>query len=102
MDELIQISRKLIQLEACGELRVVYINDIGAKAIVMSNTDKYVIALDPTLCCEQQTKALWHEAKHIYSHLDNNCSIALAEKEAEEFSNIVIKNYHLIREMQNT
>lgn len=102
MDELLQISRKLNQLEACGELRVVYINDIGAKAIVMSNTDKYVIALDPTLCCEQQRKALWHEAKHIYSHLNNDYSIALAETEAEEFSNIVIKNYHLIDDMKNT
>lgn len=86
MDEVVKIAHKLKELESCGELRIIYITGVGAKAIVMANTDKFCIAVDPSLSYEQQIKEIWHEAKHICSHLNTNCTISSAEKEAEEFS----------------
>lgn len=92
MDEVIQIGLKLKTLEECGELRIVYVEDLGAKALVMTNSDRFCIAIDPALSYEQQIKELWHEAKHIYSHLNKIHSVSIAEKEAEEFSNIAAKH----------
>lgn len=91
MEEVVQIALKLQRLENCGELRIVYVEDLGAKALVMTNSDKFCIAVDPALSYEQQIKEIWHEAKHIYSHLNKTCSISIAEKEAEEFSEIAVK-----------
>ncbi|MBS6501418.1 MAG: ImmA/IrrE family metallo-endopeptidase [Clostridium sp.] len=102
MDEIFEIASKIKRLETCGELRIVYINEIGPKALVMSNTDKFVIAIDPSLSWEQQIKELWHEAKHIYSHLNNiNCSIDIAEKEATNFSNKAMNNIELFNKLRN-
>lgn len=96
MDEIIQIGLKLKQLEEFGELRIVYMENIGAKAFVMSNTDRFCIAVDPCLSYEQQIKEIWHEAKHICSHLNRACSVHVAEREAEEFSNIAIKHPEIL------
>lgn len=91
MDEVLQIGLRLKILEECGELRIVYIDKLGVKALVMSNTGRFCIAVDPSLSYEQQIKEIWHEAKHVYSHLNKNYSVSIAEKEAEEFSNIAIR-----------
>lgn len=96
MEELIQIAKKLKQLELCGELRIVYREHIGAKAIAMTNTDKFVIVVDPSLCYEQQVKEVWHEAKHICSHLNTNCSVYEAEREAECFADKAVKHPEVI------
>lgn len=92
MDEIIQIGMKIKQLEEFGELRIVYMENIGAKALVMSNTERFCIAIDPSLSYEQQVKEIWHEAKHIYSHLNKTCPVHIAEKEAEEFSDMAVKH----------
>lgn len=90
MDEIKQIALKIKRLEECGELRVVY-EDIGSNAMVMTNSDRFVIILNPALSYEQQIREIWHEAKHIYSHLDNNSyNVALAEYEADKFVDEVI------------
>ena len=96
MDEVIQIGLKLKMLEECGELRIVYVEDLGAKALVMTNSDRFCIAIDPALSYEQQIKELWHEAKHVYSHLNKTYSVSIAEKEAEEFSNIAAKHPEIL------
>ncbi|RKI45553.1 ImmA/IrrE family metallo-endopeptidase [Clostridium paraputrificum] len=101
MEEIVKIAKKIKQLEECGELRIVYQYSLGANALVMTNSDKYCIVVDPNLSWEQQVKSIWHEAKHIYSHLNKTCSIECAETEAVEFSNLAVKNYHLISELTN-
>ena len=90
MEEFYDIARKIKILELCGELRIIYVEGIGAHAVVMSNCDKFCIAIDPCLSYEQQLKEIWHEAKHICSHLNTNCSVEIAEKEARDFSNKAI------------
>lgn len=85
-DEVIVIARHLKILELCGELRIVYVPNLGAKALVMSNCDKFCIAIDPALSYHQQIKELWHEAKHIFSHINTKSSVYIAETEADEFS----------------
>ncbi len=90
MEEFKIIAQKIRILELCGELRIVYVSGIGAHALVMANCDKFCIAIDPALSYEQQLKEIWHEAKHICSHLNTNYSIEDAENEAKSFSDKAI------------
>lgn len=100
MEEKLQIALKLKELEVCGELRVVYMKGMGANAVAMANADKFVIVIDPNLSYEQQVKEIWHEAKHIYSHLNNeNISIENAEYEADSFAKKAVSN-NLMQELK--
>jgi|GEM_PF-5735193 len=101
LEEIKRIALKLKELEACGDLRVVYSNAIGPNAMVMENTGKFVILLNPSLSYEQQIIETWHEAKHIYSHLNNsNINVAYAEYETEQFINKIISKPELFQELK--
>lgn len=101
MEEIKQIALKLKELEECGELRVVYSNAIVSNAMVMTNTENFVILINPSLSYEQQIIEIWHEAKHIYSHLNNKkCNVAYAEYDAECFINNVISKPELLEELR--
>lgn len=90
MDEILRVAKKIKELEECGEIRLVYRDDIGANAFVMSNLDKYVIVVNSSLSYEQQIKEIWHEAKHICSHLNTDYSLNEAEAEADSFADRAI------------
>lgn len=100
MDEIFKVAKKIKQLEACGDLRVVYANGIGANAFVMVNTDKFAIVIDPSLSYEQQLKEILHEAKHICSHLNTDYSVYDAECEAENFSDYAINHIDIINDFK--
>jgi hypothetical protein len=101
MDEIKQIALKLKKLEDCGELRIVYSNAIGSNAMVMVNTEKFVIVINPSLSYEQQIREIWHEAKHICSHLNNkNCSVAYAEYDADRFVDRIISKPEFLDELR--
>lgn len=92
-EETIKIALKIKELEECGELRVVYESNIGANAFVMNNGLNFVIVIDPALSWEQQVRELWHEAKHIYSHMrKHNINREKAELEADEFADKAVSN----------
>lgn len=101
MEELKKIILKIKKLEDCGELRLVYSDSVGSNAIVMTNCDKFVIVINPTLSYEQQMKEIWHEAKHICCHLNNsNCNVDLAEYEAEQFVNKITLKSDFYKELK--
>lgn len=88
LEDIKSIALKIKQLEDIGDLRITYSTEIP-NAVCLSNSGKFVIVINPNLSWEQQIKEIWHEAKHIYSHMNKSdiYSIEIAEKEADEFMN---------------
>lgn len=96
-----RIIVELKKLEDCGELRLVYSDSVSSNAIVMTNSDKFVIVMNPALSYEQQIREMWHEAKHICCHLNNlDYNVALAEYETEQFINKIISRPELFEELK--
>jgi hypothetical protein len=54
--------------------------------VYMGRNNKYMMIININLCYEKQIETIWHESKHIYSHVMKPGDIALIEKEAVEFS----------------
>jgi len=101
LEELKKIILKIKELEDCGELRLVYSESVGSNAIVMTNCDKFVIVMNPTLSYEQQMREIWHEAKHICCHLNNsNYNVAFAEYETDQFINKIISKPEFFDELK--
>lgn len=93
MEDIKSVALKIKQLEDIGDLRIAYSTEIP-NAVCLSNSEKFVIVINPNLSWEQQVKEIWHEAKHIYSHMNKSgiYSIEIAEKEADEFMNRAISS----------
>ncbi len=93
LEDINNVALKIKQLEDIGDLRITYSTEIP-NAVCLSNSEKFVIVINPNLSWEQQVKELWHEAKHIYSHMNKSgiYSIEIAEREADEFMNKAVSS----------
>lgn len=54
--------------------------------IYKGHNDKYVMIINANLSHEKQIETIWHETKHLYSHVMEPGDIKVFEKEAIEFS----------------
>lgn len=52
---------------------------------------KYLMVVNSNLSHEKQIEIIWHEAKHIYSHIGKPGDIKVFEKEAIDFSKYAIE-----------
>lgn len=93
LEDIRDVALKIKQLEEIGDLRITYSAEIP-DAVCLSNSEKFVIIINPNLSWEQQVKEIWHEAKHIYSHMNKTglYSIEIAEREADEFMDRAISS----------
>ena len=54
--------------------------------VYLGHNDKYLMIINTDISYEKQLETIWHEAKHIYSHLGNPGDIKVFEKDAVNFS----------------
>lgn len=54
--------------------------------IYKGHNDKYIMIININLSYEKQIETVWHEAKHLYSHIMQPGDTKVFEKEAIEFS----------------
>lgn len=86
-EELIEVAKYMRILEEDSTVKIVFtaLNSIHGLTYKGSN-GKYLMLINQNLSYVTQIETLWHEAKHIYSHLDKPGDITLYEKEADEFA----------------
>lgn len=86
-EDLIEVAEFMRRLEEDSTVRIVFesfntIYDLTYKGA----NDKYLMIINTNLSYEAQIETLWHEAKHIYSHLAKEGDIILFENEADKFA----------------
>ncbi|WP_129596671.1 ImmA/IrrE family metallo-endopeptidase [Anaerophilus nitritogenes] len=97
MDEYIIIAKKIHQLETNGELRVIYRDLDNVNGVCYEKNNQYIIIINSKLNYEKQLETVWHEAKHICSHIGCVKKNTNYEKEAIDFSKNVLKHPEIIQ-----
>lgn len=101
MDECILIAKKMRQLEENGELRVVYADLDNVEGWCTEKNSQYIIVLNSKLSYEKQLETVWHEAKHICSHVGCLNKKEVAEREAIKFSKTISQHPELLELCRN-
>jgi hypothetical protein len=71
-------------------IKLTQLNSIYGMVYLGCN-DKYLMIINTNISYEKQLETIWHEAKHIYSHLGNPGDIKVFEKDAENVGKSVLQ-----------
>jgi hypothetical protein len=92
-EELIDVGQYMRRLEEDSSVRIVFteLSTLHGLTYIGCN-GKCLMIINSSLSQEAQLKTLWHEAKHIYSHLGKEGDIKIFEDEANKFTKSCTKN----------
>lgn len=92
-EQLLEVACFMRRLEEDSTLKIKFNNLNSIYGMVYKGKfDKYLIVINSTISFEKQIETLWHESKHIYSHIMQPGDVATFEKEAIDFSKYAAKN----------
>jgi Zn-dependent peptidase ImmA (M78 family) len=62
--------------------------------------DKYLVLVNKDITNELQKETIWHEAKHIYSHMDIKGDVTVFENEANKFAKKCVHSENLLEKIR--
>ncbi|WP_040209812.1 hypothetical protein [Clostridium polynesiense] len=86
-EELIEVGKYMRVLEEDKTVKIVFANLNSIYGLTYRATKgNYLMIINKNIPYILQIETLWHEAKHVYSHIDKPGDIIIYEKEADEFA----------------
>lgn len=100
-EDLVEIAEYMRRLEEDKTVNIIFESFDSIYGLTYrGNNDKYLIMINKNLSYELQIETLWHEAKHIYSHMGKSGDIKIFEKEASDFAKRCSGNRYLLEKLK--
>lgn len=100
-NDLVEVAEYMRRLEEDKTVSIVFEGFESIYGLTYrGSNDKYLMLINKNISYELQIETLWHEAKHIYSHIGRKGDLKIFEKEANDFAKRCTEDKYLLKNIR--